>query len=826
MDTPLHNGATPAEISEFMAITFGRRRQSRKKNKRRGRRGGSRSKLSPDIVKKLGDATLHYAYGRFKDAISLLTHVVRIAPHLPDAYHRLGLVYNSMGHKTKAMAFYDIAARLNPKQPSLWKLLVDWSIEEGNTDQALKYLDRAINADRTDITLRYRRASLHIKKGEYSKAAESYDQVVQICPNNVEALKTATKLHKQCGEFDQSISMLEEYFKNQSSEADLTVVDILALSYMERNEFMKALQHIEHAKAVCGPGKEFPLYLMIREGICRAHLGDMEKAEVCFNVLQSINAEHQMDLIMAVADSFVNLQQHESALKYYMMLESCMANNELINSELVNSKIAHCYSALNRATSAIYYFHKVLKAREDDIDSRLALVSHLLEEKKEDEAIVLLTPPPNPVSTNDMDEDRHEPWWLNVKVKLKLSRIYKTKGMLEAFVEVIHPIVRESIKNDSVHQKAKQRKWLQRCELSEKHNILDSQTDSALELCGSSRRPASKVDLLKAYGRSKEEKISTSMIDRLDSESDDSESDNSESEVPLQPLKPPPLPDLFKDEEHFSLILDLCMAMTSLGRYNEALELIKLTLKRADKASLAGKKEQFWSLGAKIALDITDPSDGFDFVRYVVQKYPHSIAAWNCYYRLVLRLENRLSKRNKFLYRMRVYHKDLLPPKIIAGNQFTMISQHQIAAIEYLEAYKQMPENPLINLCTGTALVNLALGLRLQNKHHCVTQGLAFLYNNLRICKNSQEALYNIARAYHHVGLVTLAANYYEKVLAIYQKDCPLPELFKTRNDPIKDSDSGYCNLHREAAYNLHLIYKNSGAHDLARQVLRDYCTV
>lgn len=87
-------------------------------------------------------------------------------------------------------------------------------------------------------------------------------------------------MHKQCGEFDQSISMLEEYFKNQSSEADLTVVDMLALSYMERNEFMKALQHIEHAKAVCGPGKEFPLYLMIREGICRAHLGDMEKAEV------------------------------------------------------------------------------------------------------------------------------------------------------------------------------------------------------------------------------------------------------------------------------------------------------------------------------------------------------------------------------------------------------------------------------------------------------------------------------------------------------------------------------------------------------------------
>ena len=50
---------------------------------------------------------------------------------------------------------------------------------------------------------------------------------------------------------------------------------------------------------------------------------------------------------------------------------------------------------------------------------------------------------------------------------------------------------------------------------------------------------------------------------------------------------------------------------------------------------------------------------------------------------------------------MRVRHKDCVPPIVIFGHQFTMISQHQIAAKEYLEAYKLMPENPLINLCAG-----------------------------------------------------------------------------------------------------------------------------
>lgn len=89
-----------------------------------------------------------------------------------------------------------------------------------------------------------------------------------------------------------------------------------------------------------------------------------------------------------------------------------------------------------------------------------------------------------------------------------------------------------------------------------------------------------------------------------------------------------------------------------------------------------------------------------------------------------------------------------------------------------------------------------------------------------------QEALYNLARAYHHVGLISLAATCYEKVLAIHQKDHPIPKLPNDGLQPTHDLKPGYCDLKREAAYNLHLIYKNSGAMDLARQLLKDHCTL
>lgn len=95
----------------------------------------------------------------------------------------------------------------------------------------------------------------------------------------------------------------------------------------------------------------------------------------------------------------------------------------------------------------------------------------------------------------------------------------------------------------------------------------------------------------------------------------------------------------------------------------------------------------------------------------------------------------------------------------------------------------------------------------------------------LKVKIHFQEALYNIARAYHHIGLVSLATTYYDKVLAMPEKDYPIPKLPNENQDPMDYKRPGYCDLRREAAYNLHLIYKKSGAFDLARQVLKDYLT-
>ncbi|KAH1141314.1 hypothetical protein GYH30_032515 [Glycine max] len=764
------SGAKIAEIMEAMDY-YGMRKRSRKP-KKRGRRKGSKNRVDPKLTQMQGDATFHYACGDYDRAKAVLCEVIRLAPNLHESYHTLGLVYTSLQDYKRAMALYLIAAHLDPKESPLWKTIFTWSIEQGYVDQAGYCLLKAIKADPKDVTLRFHLARLYAELGHYQKAAVTYEQVHKLCCENIDALKAAAKFYKKCGQVEYSIQILEDYIKSQPVGANVSVVDLLGTVLMETKAHDRALQHIEHAQTV-NARKELPLNLKIKAGICHAHLGNMERAQ-----------------------------------------------------GLLYLKIARCYMSLKERSQAILFYSKALETLQDDVDARITLASLLLEEAKEDEAISLLSPPKDS-DFGEAPSEKSNRWWADIRIKLKLCNIYWNRGTLDDFVDTIFPLVRESLYVATLRQKGKSKKRLSKRDLVERVRVLDGpEKDNVFR---GFRPVAAPSDLLKASrakkllqkkAMEKEKRKAEALASGIDWLSDDSDDE------PQKENREPPLCNLLKDEEHHQLIIDLCKALASLQRYWEALEIINLSLRLAHTSLSTEKKEELRSLGAQMAYNTTDPKHGFDCVKYIVQQHPHGVAAWNCYYKVISRLENRDTRHYKFVRGMQGKFVDCVPPILISGHQFTICSHHQDAARKYLEAYKLLPENPLVNLCVGTALINLALGFRLQNKHQCVVQGLAFLYNNMRICENSQESLYNIARAFHHVGLVTLAAFYYEKVIAICEKDYPIPKLPNENPDSIETHKPGYCDLRREAAYNLHLIYKKSGALDLARQVLKDHCTL
>ncbi|KAL1533405.1 general transcription factor 3C polypeptide 3-like [Salvia divinorum] len=135
-----------------------------------------------------------------------------------------------------------------------------------------------------------------------------------------------------------------------------------------------------------------------------------------------------------------------SALTYYLMLEEDL---EKYNGYL-HLKIARCCVSLKQREQAIEYYKK---------------------EGRDDEAISVLSPPvesDDPDSKSDPRKLRHH----SGKIKLKLSQIYKSKGLVEAFVDVLFPVIHETLLVEQNQRKARSRPRLTGSVLSERTEVL------------------------------------------------------------------------------------------------------------------------------------------------------------------------------------------------------------------------------------------------------------------------------------------------------------------------------------------------------------------
>lgn len=88
-------------------------------------------------------------------------------------------------------------------------------------------------------------------------------------------------MYQKSGQIESSVDILEDYLKGHPSEPDFGVIDLLASMLVQMNAYDKALKHIELVDLVYYSGKELPLALKIKAGICHIQLGNTDKAEVC-----------------------------------------------------------------------------------------------------------------------------------------------------------------------------------------------------------------------------------------------------------------------------------------------------------------------------------------------------------------------------------------------------------------------------------------------------------------------------------------------------------------------------------------------------------------
>ena len=123
------------------------------------------------------------------------------------------------------------------------------------------------------------------------------------------------------------------------------------------------------------------------------------------------------------------------------------------------------------------------------------------------------------------------------------------------------------------------------------------------------------------------------------------------------------------------------------------------------------------------------------------------------------------------------------------------------------------PANPVIKLSLALGYIHHALKRQADNRHQILMQGFAFLfeYHDHREdeggSSEKQEAAYNVARAYHMLGLTHLATPYYERCLML--SEFVQKEYYRTRVEDFA----------QEAALALQEIWATSGNEEQALEV-------
>ncbi|KAG2232468.1 hypothetical protein INT48_005185 [Thamnidium elegans] len=175
----------------------------------------------------------------------------------------------------------------------------------------------------------------------------------------------------------------------------------------------------------------------------------------------------------------------------------------------------------------------------------------------------------------------------------------------------------------------------------------------------------------------------------------------------------------------------------------------------------------------------------------------------------------------------------------IFANIMNLNRNYIASSLFFMRAYAIAPNDSLNTLSLGISLLQASMQRKSDDRHLQIMQGMLFILEYVKLMGYCQESEYNLARAFHMLGLTHLAAPHYEKVLCLpsrkkmgIENEKPISEVYTWSPEDeefygaYEEEEYDETDLKYEAAYNLHLIYVTAGSMNLAQILFMKYCTI
>ncbi|XP_051173690.1 general transcription factor 3C polypeptide 3-like isoform X1 [Leptopilina boulardi] len=742
--------------------------------KKRERKTKTRRKLPAALLGLMGEANLRFARGEPELAAQMCMEIIRQVPCAPEPFQTLTMIYEN-DQPEKSLQFALIAAHLSPKDADQWIRLANLSIETNNIKQAITCYSKAIQASPRDVSLYESRAKLQEQQGDKRAFLKNY-----------------TKLIHQLGPED--------------GESIIMFAKMLAKRYMQEKNYEHALDAMEQIFNKCSD-----LVTLEEVNVVTELLIVMKNFNRCLDILTKYthiwvkyNVNELMDTMEGKSD----------AIPATRKIEDCGIPDDVA----VDLKVKFLITLieLNEIEFADKLLPKVCEKENPEIsgDLFLDIAESLMGKKQFKRALVLLEPLVNSKNFSLAAVWlRHAECWLgcndikkaaksyemvrklspkHLGARLELTKLYKQRGQFNKAIEIL----KQNPETDDLDPAVLYERTILLFKVGKFNEYFKSGLLLFSRHCMTLRSKSEMTGLSKAT--TIRQRLEALQLHRL-SRGETIEDENAPTFVPSTEPS-------FKNE--FALLLQMCKLAHKLKKFGlcQRIGFTALTSKLFEK-----KNSHIMFLCLVACIHNGDSYHGYNIVRELVRVHQKA-NFWNLLNIIIQKAED--SRHNRFIMRLLGREDVLSYLHILHANNCLVSGTYKYALNDYISLFKIEP-NALLALLVAVTLLQMACQKFFAKKNQLVAQVLAFLkkYAKMRGEMSGQEINFNIARAFHQLGLLPDATHYYKRVL-----DLP-PSKIVAQAPHLLD-------LQKEAAFNLHLIYLDSENPHLARMYLDKHIVI
>ncbi|XP_075216915.1 general transcription factor 3C polypeptide 3-like isoform X1 [Lycorma delicatula] len=725
-----------------------------------------RRSLPPALKGLMGEANLRYARGDKDTAVKICLEIIREVPTAPEPYHTLAGLYEELGHSDKSLQMSLIAAHLSPSDPNQWIHLAEVSHEQGNFKQAITCYTNALKADEKNIEVYFKRAELLEKEGQKNIALKGFSKLLTVLDPGKEGEKI------------------------------LELSKLVAEMYHKEKDLIKTKETLEIAFEKCP------------KLITSEHVNLL--LEVLLNLKQYSSC---LELLITFCDLSVEVETESTGA---LIVDSCTVPAQMAIDIKVKLILALIHMKSVKPLKNL--IESLLAENPEDVgDLYLDVAEAFMAEGYFDNALTLLLPL---ISSKSYSLPA---------VWLRYAECLKNVGRIESSVKAyLHVIDQAPQHNDARLVAAELLTKLGRRDEAvsvlvqdEKCEILDP--DLLYERCLLLKDKPEHADDFLTVGQLflSRHFIQIRRFEELRSLSNHRGSAYKKKSalkeirvITGDPLLEEDRPEFTQGrkmpsaEEEWDLFMYMCHLCFKQKKF-ALLQRLAFSAQGSDTFSVYSKEIDLLCLMSSFYN--ADSYLAFNYARQLVLKDINKVRPWNVFNLIVIRGDD--TRHNKFIMRLLTRNQAHPILSFLHANNCLVSGTYKYALNEYAAGFRK-ENSPMLAFLIGVTLSQMACQKFSAKKHSLVSQSVAFFskYKELRGAAGIQEYHYNLGRVYHQLGLLPPALYHYKMAL---ENKPSFVSVFGEKFD-----------LSREAAFNVHLIYMQSGANDMARMYLEKYITV